>query len=326
MQCLPPLISVVIVAMVASFGAFAADVPGSEDHLLITRYPGSEITWYDVQEYEPYRIAVGPVTGYRNIDEWLDVEGKITRINYDLAGNNSMYEVYSNYVNALKKAGFEVLAEGFSKEGSVKGDIGHRGFLQVHYAANEIPPGKSQLLVGSATSAGSGYIAAKLDRPQGAVYCVVATTQYRDDLIVTMVDIIETKAMEDDLITVDAEAMSKDIDNTGKTILQGVFFEHDKATLTPESKPALDEIAKLLKNRAEMNAYIVGHTDMSGSLDYNLRLSKDRAQAVVDALTKDYAIATDRLAAHGVGPLAPAATNQMDAGKAKNRRVELVER
>ena len=55
-----------------------------------------------------------------------------------------------------------------------------------------------------------------------------------------------------------------------------------------------------------------------------MQLSKDRAAAVVAALTNDYAIAANRLAAHGVGPLAPAATNANEDGRSKNRRVELV--
>jgi len=315
-----------IILVTAAGPAMGEDVAGSEDHPLITRYPGSTITWYDVQGHEAYKIAVGPVTGYRQIDEWVEAEGKLTRINYELAGQTSMYDVYANYLEALEQSGFEVLAKGYDKSSSPQGAVGQRGFLDVHYRANPIPPGTSRLLQGSATSAGSGYVAARLDRPQGTVYVVAGTAQYQQDLNITLVDIIETKAVETGLVTVDAEAMSKDIDNTGKTVLHGLFFDYDQATLTDESKPALEEIAKLLDNRSHLKAYVVGHTDMSGSLDYNLDLSEARAQAVVDALTSDYGIAAERLAPHGVGPLAPVATNQADAGKARNRRVELVER
>lgn len=304
----------------------AADVPGSEDHPLITRYPGSEITWYSVQEHEPYKIATGPVTGYRAIDDWVETAGKIIRINYELKGERAMYEVFSNYLNALQGAGFQILAEGHDKESRPQGKIGQRGFLNVHYVANAIPPGKSRLLDGTATAGGSGFVAAKLDRPQGTVYVVVGTAQLSADTIVTLVDIIETKPLDGNLITVDAEAMSRDIDNTGRTTLEGVYFDQNKATLKPESKPALEEIAKLLAQRPELNAYIVGHTDMDGALDYNLNLSRDRAEAVVNALTKDHGVAPGRLQGHGVGPLAPRAANTIDAGKAQNRRVELVAR
>lgn len=304
----------------------AADVAGSVDHPLITRYPGSEITWYEQQGFAPYKIATGPVTGYKNIDDWVEVEGKLTRINYTLAGERGLYEVYANYLNALKKAGFEILAEGYDESSSVQGGIGKRGFLGVAYASNPIPPGKSNLLNGSSTSGGSGYLAAKLTRPEGNVYAVLGVAQYKQDQIETMLDIVEETPMEDDLITVDAKAMSRDIDRYGKVALYGLFFDHDKATLKAESGPALVEIAALLANEPDLKVYVVGHTDLSGGLDYNMRLSKERAESVAAALVKDHKIAAERLEAHGVGPLVPVATNQNDKGKAKNRRVELVER
>ncbi len=290
----------------------AQDVDGGEDHPLLTRF-------------DAYRIAVGPVTGYRTIDDWVEVDGRITRLNYKLVGERSYYEVYANYLSAVKKAGFEILAEGHSNDR--KGtDVGGRQFLTVHYEANPVPPGESMLLTGSATSGGAGFFAAKLERPQGNVYAVISVGQYKEDEIHTMVDIIEVQAMEDDLVFVDAEAMSKAILQDGKVALYGIFFDHDKATSTAESKPALDEIAKLLENESELDVYVVGHTDLTGSLDYNLKLSKERAQSIVNALVNDYGIAQARLDAHGVGPLVPVMSNQQDQGRAKNRRVELVER
>ena len=304
----------------------AADIEGSEDHPLITRFPGSEITWYDRKSFEPYKIAIGPVTGYRTISEWLPVEGKLTRINYTLKSERGLYEVYANYLNAVKKAGFVILAEGFEKNSSVKGAIGQRGFLGVHYAENAIPPGKSLLLQGSSTSGGSGYFAAKLQRATGDIYITLGTTVQKQGNIITLVDIVEQKAMEQDLVQVDAAAMSGDIDRYGKVALYGLFFDHDKATLQDASKPALEQIAKLLNDRPDLSVYVVGHTDLSGSLAYNQNLSKARAQTIVNTLSKDYGIASKRLEAQGVGPLVPVASNQGDAGRAQNRRVELVER
>ncbi|MBI2423530.1 MAG: OmpA family protein [Candidatus Hydrogenedentes bacterium] len=306
--------------------ASAADIAGSSDHPLITRYPGSEISWYEVQEFEPYRMAIGPVTGYRKIDDWREVEGKITRINYALTGDRAFYEVYVNYLDAVKKAGFEVLADGFDKNSGVGKDVGGRGFMQVAYQANPFPPGTSRLLDGSATSGGSGFFAARLERAEGNVNVAVGAAQYSQNEIVVLVDIIEERAMEGDLVFVDAKAMSDDIDKYGKVALYGIFFDHDKASIQEASLPALQEIAKLLTNRPDLNVYVVGHTDLSGGLDYNITLSKERAASVVAALTKDHGIAADRLIPQGVGPLVPVASNSGDPGKAKNRRVELVER
>ncbi len=94
----------------------------------------------------------------------------------------------------------------------------------------------------------------------------------------------------------------------------------------PASKPVLDQIAQFLRAQATATFYVVGHTDSTGTFAYNQQLSADRARAVVDALVRDYGIAANRLEPHGVGPLNPVFTNGADAGRARNRRVELVQR
>ena len=76
----------------------------------------------------------------------------------------------------------------------------------------------------------------------------------------------------------------------------------------------------------ELKVFVVGHTDMTGTLEHNLDLSKRRAAEVVRLLTTDHRIASTRLDAHGVGPLTPVSTNANEAGRQLNRRVELVAR
>jgi outer membrane protein OmpA-like peptidoglycan-associated protein len=83
-------------------------------------------------------------------------------------------------------------------------------------------------------------------------------------------------------------------------------------------------MAKLLQTQTALRVYIVGHTDNQGTLDSNMTLSQQRAQAVVSALAANYKVDVKRMVARGVGSLAPLATNTSDEGKAKNRRVELV--
>ena len=87
----------------------------------------------------------------------------------------------------------------------------------------------------------------------------------------------------------------------------------------------MDEIAKLLKTDAALKLRVVGHTDNQGGLDSNIALSKRRAEAVNAALVSQHGIAAGRLSAYGVGDLAPVASNTDEAGRAKNRRVELVQ-
>jgi outer membrane protein OmpA-like peptidoglycan-associated protein len=72
--------------------------------------------------------------------------------------------------------------------------------------------------------------------------------------------------------------------------------------------------------------YIVGHTDDTGSLDGNMRLSDARAAVVQQALVETHGVEPSRLETRGVGPLAPVSSNTGEAGRGLNRRVEIVQR
>ena len=136
--------------------------------------------------------------------------------------------------------------------------------------------------------------------------------------------IVEEKAMEQ-YVAADADALAKEISLTGKVAVYGIHFDTGKAVVKPDSRPALEEIATLLREDAGLKIYVVGHTDSVGTFDSNMSLSLARAEAVVGVLVKEYGIDSGRLKAHGVGPLVPASTNQSEEGRAMNRRVELVE-
>ena len=97
------------------------------------------------------------------------------------------------------------------------------------------------------------------------------------------VTIVETGQMRQD-VTANAEVMGNDIAATGKAIVQGIYFDTGSAVIKPESEPALAEMVKLLKAHPTLKAYIVGHTDNVGTLEANLKLSADRADALVKAL------------------------------------------
>ena len=103
----------------------------------------------------------------------------------------------------------------------------------------------------------------------------------------------------------------------------GIYFDFNRVTINAQSKPALLSIADLLK-RHPWNVAIEGHTDNVGTDAYNNDLSGRRAAAVKDALTRDYGIAASRLSSAGFGEKKPRETNETIAGRARNRRVELV--
>ncbi len=106
-------------------------------------------------------------------------------------------------------------------------------------------------------------------------------------------------------------------------ILEGVNFETGKADLTPDSRAILDKVAESLKAYPEIKVEVQGHTDNRGTKALNTKLSQARAEAVRDYLTSKGVVAA-QLTAKGYGPSRPIADNKTDAGRAKNRRVELV--
>jgi outer membrane protein OmpA-like peptidoglycan-associated protein len=135
--------------------------------------------------------------------------------------------------------------------------------------------------------------------------------------------IVEKGVMKQHVVA-DAAAMSNDLRATGHVAVYGIFFDTGKSVVKPESKPALDEVAKLLKADPALKLWVVGHTDWVGKVDDNMRLAQARAEAVASELAGAYGIAAARLKGYGVGPLAPVAGNDDESGRAKNRRVDLV--
>ncbi|MBL8009250.1 MAG: OmpA family protein [Flavobacteriales bacterium] len=108
----------------------------------------------------------------------------------------------------------------------------------------------------------------------------------------------------------------------GKSIvLDHIFFDFDKAELKPESHAELEKVVHLLTDYPHMRIEIGAHTDDQGSEAYNIRLSNDRAKAVVDHLVKEK-VDADRLSWKGYGKSRPVADNSSEEGRAKNRRVE----
>jgi outer membrane protein OmpA-like peptidoglycan-associated protein len=103
--------------------------------------------------------------------------------------------------------------------------------------------------------------------------------------------------------------------------LDNIFFDFDKATLKAESQAEIDKVTDLLTDYPLLRIEIEAHTDDQGSDAYNLKLSEDRAKAVVDALVKEK-IDVERLAWKGYGETKPLAPNTTEEGRAKNRRVE----
>jgi SH3 domain-containing YSC84-like protein 1 len=109
----------------------------------------------------------------------------------------------------------------------------------------------------------------------------------------------------------------------GRATLRNVHFATGKADITPDSEAALARVAQAMKDNPDWKIQVQGFTDSTGDKDANLKLSQDRADAVASWLA-DHGVERSRLTAKGYGQDKPVATNTTEAGRRKNRRVELV--
>ena len=134
--------------------------------------------------------------------------------------------------------------------------------------------------------------------------------------------VVERKALPMTASVLPAADLKKALDASGHVALY-LNFDTDQATLKPDAQASLAQVIALLAQNPGLRLGVEGHTDNAGTPAHNQTLSEARARTVVANLTAQ-GIATDRLQAAGFGQTKPLADNASEAGKAKNRRVELV--
>lgn len=292
-----------------AWAAHGADVGGSRDYAEIGRFEGSEIASYSLENYGATVLATGPVRDASDAERTkLEVEGRITRIVYRVPPGSSALEVFRNFENRIRDAGYTSI---FSGGPDVIDDYQFKYKHPVEKLDAISLSGKIWYLAAQRRGQGSDTYLSVLVSPHSG------GDGQRVRLIAA-----ETKAMEDRMV--DAAAMRTAIGKTGKIALYGIYFDTNSAVVKAESGPTLEQIQLLMRGAPGLAIIVVGHTDNQGTYDHNMGLSRRRAMAVVKALTGQYGIAPARLRAAGVGYLAPAASNADAAGRAANRRVELV--
>lgn len=125
---------------------------------------------------------------------------------------------------------------------------------------------------------------------------------------------------------IDASVEGATVERVGEgiqvTFASGLLFPYDSDVLQPAARANLTELANSLKKYPESQLLIVGHTDDTGSDSYNMGLSQRRADAAA-AFLQSQGIARSRIQTSGKGESEPVATNESDAGRQQNRRVEV---
>jgi flagellar motor protein MotB/tetratricopeptide (TPR) repeat protein len=169
-------------------------------------------------------------------------------------------------------------------------------------------------IISTALSNDSGYYTANL--PDGKAYGVEVVA--RDYLF--YLDIVDLSGEDPDRVI--ARNFGLDPIEVGATVvLENIFFELNKAALKPESFPQLEQVLGFMNGNPSVRMELSGHTDNTGSLRLNTKLSQARAQAVVDYLL-ERGVTEDRLDAKGYAFSQPIAPNNTAEGRAQNRRVE----
>jgi OmpA-OmpF porin, OOP family len=330
-----------------------ADKKGAQDSPLLKRYAGSFIVVYEKKGFAEFTL---PLSKLEKVPDRKDrqnnnfyepknkkaLEGTTTRIIYVIPENRSPLEVLRNYQDEIRQQKGQILFE--CKEEECGGDPtrnSHGGggemslamYLYPYDRLNEEPHSTGHCVM-SANIRDLRYTSASLP-DSGAhvsllVYSLVAPDKYDsckalNDRTIAILDLVESKAREQKMVTVSSGEMAQAISSGGRVALYGIYFDFNKADVKPESEPTLEQIAKLLKDTPSLKVLIVGHTDNVGTFPFNMDLSQRRATAVVAILTSKHGISRERLSPVGVSYASPVASNKTEEGRAKNRRVELVE-
>jgi OOP family OmpA-OmpF porin len=351
-----------VIALIASMTAAVAlaiatiptaDKKGSKDSPLLKRYEGSFIVAYEQKAFAEFTLPLSrleQIAGRtdRQHNRYFEpknkkaLEGSYTRLVYVIPAGRSPLEVLRNYQAEIKSQGGQILFEckgeacggdpGKSSWGG-GGDMSLAMYLYPGERITETPHTAGHCAM-SERIKDQGYTAAEIPA-SGAFVSVLTYTMVSpgkhdsckalNEMTIAVVDLLETKAREQKMVTISSGDMARAIASGGRVALYGIYFDFNKADVKPESNPTLEQMAKLLKENPTMKLLVVGHTDNVGSFPFNMDLSQRRAAAVVTALATRFAVVKERLTPVGVSFASPVAPNTTEEGRAKNRRVELVE-
>lgn len=299
------------------------DPEGSRDHPLISRFPESKIAFFTELEYDEYELGLGSWDRHDGFKESIQLEGKLTKILYQVPQDRTPLEIFRNYEAALQRADFEIL---YAETGEELGNYGRALYDQAYFQGGVTAISRGNIGYYLEGALNQHYLAAKTTIRDQEIYVgvLVGGASIHSSLPLILVSVVECQAMEEDLIT--TGDLREQIEMTGKALVYGIHFDTGSYEIKPESDEVLEEIAGLLQEIPGLNLYVVGHTDDQGSFDFNMTLSRQRANSVVNWLVQNHGIDSQRLQPVGVGPAAPESTNETAAGRAANRRVELVKK
>lgn len=282
---------------------WSANAENCQDHPLFSRMSNYEIYWCTSSEFDAVAFPKPELKEWSNPEDYTSVEGKIYAISYKLkegAPASTSLQIIRNFQNAVKTSGGTVLGD--YQTGAVFPSLPESAtkFL------GESPGGTfyERYTTMTLTKNGSNFW----------IY-LCASDDYQDYMLL----LVEKQEMKQEI---SINELVNQINKVG-FLTYYINFDTGKSIIKPESESSIEQIAALLKGSPSLKVSIEGHTDNVGSPESNMKLSEDRAKAVMDAVVAK-GISSDRLKAVGRGQEAPIADNRKEEGRALNRRVEVV--
>jgi len=309
---------------ISTFAQKTTDVEGSKDYPTISRFEGAVIRFYKETKWGTYKLPVSD-KGTMSWNKPMSLEGKVTRIQYAVPKDNNPEFVLHNYKTGFKKSGYDIMIA-IANEQLGFNDRPHTWHAK-YYEAGGYYKGLNNAKFGLGIrfptwNNNHSFLVARGHEAGKDIYAIVYTIVCNTITLITQ-DVIEVEAVETGLVSVDN--ISTDITKKGHIAIYGIHFETGKSVLKPESTDALKTIADYINANTNKKFYIVGHTDNVGDFESNMILSEERANSLTTELTTKYSVNAEQLKAYGVASLSPVYNNITEEGRAKNRRVEIVE-
>ncbi len=314
----------ITLAFIFSLNIYAqenGDIKGANDNSLISRFNGSFIKYTNTVKWDTYILPVSKIRnegGSKTWDKKLKLEGEVNRIQYVTNKENTTSLVYLNYVNALKKSNWDILFKGLGDN-----ELGNESYEWAYYLFGDEGYQLNNKFGSEFKLWGDehAFIAAGFEDDENSYYTSIYIVSNDEQTIISQ-DIVKIKNPDLELVT--AAIMTDKISKKGHVVLDGIYFNNGEFNILEKSDNAFKNITKYLNANKNNKFFVVGHTDNVGTFQLNMILSENRAKAVLNKLISDYGVNPDQIKSYGVANLSPLVTNKTDAGKAKNRRVEIV--